>query len=307
MRDETLHDPHRRGLLKCMGWAGTGLVFTLNGGAFAATTLQTPGASQAFSFVQISDTHIGFSKPANPDVTATLRETMAKIRALPTAPDLILHTGDITHLATEAQFAQAQDLLSELKIPMVFVPGEHDIVNGSDSGPFRARFAKDGKGDGWFSFDLNGVHFVALVNVIQFVDSGQGALAAAQLAWLKDDLAGVSDSTPIVVMSHFPLWPLYPQWGWATRDGAEALSLLRRFGSVTALNGHIHQVQTFAEGAIRFHAARSTAFPQPAPGVGLGPGPLVTPADKLRDFIGYREVSVALGDGPLAVADRALG
>lgn len=307
----------RRKALQCLGWAGTGALYTLSGGVAASLTLDQalakpygrstkPAAVKPFSFVQISDTHIGFSKPANPDPIATLRETIVKIKALPSQPDFLVHTGDITHLAKPDQFEQAQQLLSEIGLPIHFVPGEHDMVDGNDPRPYMARFAPQAKGDGWYSFDAQGVHFIALVNVVQLGSKGMGTLGTDQLAWLKADLAGLSSSTPIVVFSHFPLWALFPDWGWGTEDGNTALALLKRFGSVTALNGHIHQVQRRVEGHMSFHAARSTAYPQPAPGVGPGPGPLVVPPEQLRSNIGVSSLRFAATDTPIAILDATL-
>jgi len=307
------HDPTRRRALQCLSWAGTGALFTMSGGLASSImverALAAPVNTQSvtpFSFVQISDSHIGFSKAANKDVIATLNETIGKIKALPTQPDFIIHTGDITHLATPAQFDTAHQLLSELNLPVFYVPGEHDIVDGNNPGPYTDRFAPNAKGDGWYSFDIKGVHFVALVNVLQFVDSGLGRLGPEQLAWLKADLAPLPASTPIVLMSHFPLWPLYTQWGWGTSDGDEALALVKRFGSVTALNGHIHQIQQHVEGRVVFHAARSTAYPQPAPGVGLGPGPLVVPADQLRRYVGLTSLEVHANSASIPLIDTTL-
>lgn len=311
-RDETVTD--RRGALSCMGWAGAGTWFALSGGltsvlpsdtASAATTGKAV-ANRPLNFVQISDTHVGFSKPANPDPVATLKETIARIRALPAVPDFIVHTGDVTHLATPAQFDLAKQLLGELAAPVFFVPGEHDIANGNDPRPFVAAFGKDTVGDGWFSFDLRGVHVVGLVNVVRFGDQGQGTLGRDQLDWLKADLAGLSSSIPIVVLSHFPLWGLWPAWGWGTADAAEAFTYLARFGSVTALNGHVHQIQRKLEGKVQFHAARSTAYPQPAPGVGPGPGPLLVPADQLRTAVGFSSVEIVRADTAAAINDKAL-
>ncbi|MBA4163117.1 MAG: metallophosphoesterase [Erythrobacter sp.] len=308
----------RRGMLECMGWAGTGTLFALAGGIDASLTLDqalaaTPGraATEAlpvkpFSFLQISDTHIGFKKEANPDVVGTLKETIDKVRQLVVQPDFIVHTGDITHLATPEQFDTAEQLLSELNLPIHFVPGEHDIVDGTDPRAFLDRFGKGAKGDGWYSFDANGAHFIALVNVVHLADRGMGSLGADQLAWLKDDVASLSASTPIVLLSHFPLWPLFPDWGWGTSDGAQALALLKRFASVTALNGHVHQIQQKTEGRMVFHTARSTAYPQPAPGVGPGPGPLVVPPAELRSAIGISNMLVRQSASPLAIIDRTL-
>ncbi|MFM9936132.1 MAG: metallophosphoesterase family protein [Novosphingobium sp.] len=304
---------NRRGMLQCMGWAGTGALFALQGGtAFArplhraASGIAAGSTVKPFSFLQISDTHVGFSKAANPDPLVTLRETIARVKALPHQPDLIVHTGDISHLAKPEQFDTAKGLLSELNLPIYFVPGEHDILDGTDPRPFLEHFGQGSQGNGWYSFDTNGVHFVALVNVVQLGDKGMGTLGAEQLTWLRRDLAHLSASTPIVVLSHFPLWALYPDWGWGTADAAEALTMLRRFGSVTALNGHIHQIQQKVEGHVRFHSARSTAYPQPAPGVGPGPGPLFVPAEQLRAHIGLTTVSVSQSPGPIAIVDTAL-
>jgi len=265
-----------------------------------------PAKAKPFSFIQISDTHVGFSKPANPDPIATLKETIGRIRALPVQPDFAVHTGDLTHLAKPEQFDLAQQLLSGLNMPVHFIPGEHDVVDGNDLRPFAARFMPGGTGDGWYSFDAKGTHFVALINVLHLGDKGMGTLGAEQIAWLKDDLAGLSSSTPIVLLSHFPLWGLYPEWGWGTQDAAPVMALLERFGSVTALNGHIHQIQRRVEGHVSFHAGRSTAYPQPAPGVGPGPGPLVVPSDQLRSAIGFSSLDIRTVDAPIAVTDTQL-
>ncbi|MES2019694.1 MAG: metallophosphoesterase [Pseudomonadota bacterium] len=308
----------RRGMLECMGWAGTGTLFALAGGITGSLTLDqaiaaTPKAGDTavsavkpFSFLQISDTHIGFKKAANPDVIGTLKETIAKVRALAVQPDFIVHTGDITHLATPEQFDTAQQLLAELNMPVHFVPGEHDIVDGTNPQPYLDRFGKGTKGEGWYSFDVNGAHFIALVNVIRLADKGMGSLGDDQLGWLKDDVASLSASTPIVVLSHFPLWPLFPEWGWGTSDGMQALALLKRFTSVTALNGHIHQIQQKTEGGMVFHAGRSTAYPQPSPGVGPGPGPLLVPPADLRSAIGISSLAVRQSSSPLAIIDQTL-
>lgn len=319
MADHHLDKPiNRRGLLECMGWAGTGTLFALGGGIASSVTLDQALAATAgfgkvkaspvkpFSFLQISDTHVGFKKAANPDVIGTLKETIAKVRALAVQPDFIVHTGDITHLATPEQFDTAQQLLAELNLPIHFIPGEHDIADGTNPQPFLDRYGKGTKGNGWYSFDANGVHFVALVNVVHLADKGMGSLGSDQLAWLKDDVAHLSASTPIVVLSHFPLWPLFPEWGWGTADGTQALALLKRFASVTALNGHIHQIQQKTEGHMVFHAGRSTAYPQPAPGVGPGPGPLLVPAEQLRSAIGISSLEVKRSSSPLAIIDQTL-
>lgn len=297
-------DPGRRGALKCLAWAGTGVVWTLAGG-IASSALVTDAA--ALSFVQISDSHIGFTKPANPDPLGTLRETIAKIRALPAPPAFVLHTGDIAHLAKPEQFDAAQQAFADIGVPIWFTPGEHDIVDGTNPQLYIDRFVgKQAKGDGWYSFDVGGAHFIALVNVVRLGDQGQGTLGPDQIAWLKDDVAHLASSTPIVVFAHFPIWALCPQWGWGTADGMAAMEALRRFASVTVLNGHIHQIQQRVEGEMTFHTARSTAYPQPAPGQGPGPGPLMAPAEQLRNYIGLTSVSVRRGRGLLALTDTPL-
>lgn len=307
-RDEVLP---RRGALKCLAWGGTGLLWTVAGGLPGAVTFATAEAAAyrkppALSFVQISDSHIGFKKPANPDPLATLRETIARIKALPVQPSFVLHTGDITHLASPEQFDLAQQVLGELNLPIHFVPGEHDILDGTDPRPYLGRFGQGTQGEGWYSFDAGGVHFIGLVNVVRLGDHGMGTLGDAQIAWLKDDVTPLASSTPIVVFSHFPMWALYPGWGWGTQDALSALAPLQRFGSLTVLNGHIHQIQQKIEGDMVFHTARSTAYPQPAPGVGAGPGPLALPAEQLRSAIGLTSVRRVERAGPLAVTDSIL-
>jgi 3',5'-cyclic AMP phosphodiesterase CpdA len=299
----------RRGMLKCMGWAGTGALFTLAGGVAHATSLDAAlgaPATKGLRFVQISDSHIGFDKAANPDVHATFREAVAKVKALPARPDFILHTGDITHLSRDQEFADADAILSEAGLPVFYTPGEHDMLDEGAGKAFLARYGKGTMGAGWQSFDAGGVHFVALVNVANLQPGGMGHLGADQLAWLEQDLAGKSASTPIVVFAHMPLWTVYAEWGWGTDDSAAALALLRRFGSVTILNGHIHQLVQKVEGSITFHTARSTAYPQPAPGAAPSPGPLVVPAGQLHGLLGIRTLSLVRGSAPIALTDTPL-
>lgn len=296
---------NRRDALKCLGF-GAGTIFTLSGGVFSAFDLADAAEITGTPlFVQISDTHIGFNKPANPDVVATLNKSIDMINALPKPPVLALHTGDVTQLSKAAEFESAQQLLSRMKVgEMHVVPGEHDVIDGPGT-EFLARFGKPSAGKGYYSFDAHGVHFVALVNVMNFKPNGLGALGDDQMAWLKDDLAGRSASQPIVLFAHMPLWTIYEPWGWGTSEGEQIASLLRRFGSVTVLNGHIHQIVQKVEGNITFHTARSTAFPQPAAGNGPGPGPLAVPADQLPGMLGIttlvsRKKSLALTDTTLA-------
>jgi len=319
-----IHDDHnhdgidRRGFLECMAWAGTGVIWMMSGGI-----LKSYGMSQMidkasgnlkkglvmpksdFSFVQISDSHIGFNKAANPDVTGTLQAAIAKINAMPTAPKFILHTGDLSHLAQADEFDTLEQTLKSAKTDKIFyVPGEHDLTDNGKL--YLERYGKGTKGDGWYSFDSNGVHFIGLVNAMVQVDGGLGLLGTAQLKWLEDDLRGISNSTPIVVFAHIPLWAVYPQWGWGTKDSEQALALLRRFGSVSVLNGHIHQTIQKVEGNITFHTAMSTAFPQPSPGSAPSPGPMKVPAEKLRSVLGLTDVNYLEHNHTLAITDSPL-
>ena len=303
---------NRRSVLKCVAtWAGTGVMWGLVGGvprAFAASATGKREAELAgadtFTFVQISDSHIGFKKPVNPDPTKTLQAAIEKANAM--QPSFVLHTGDITHLSKPAEFDLAEQMLKGLNAPVHYVPGEHDALDETGGKAYLERFGKGTKGNGWYSFDDRGVHFVALVNVFDFVPGHEAKLGDEQLEWLEDDLKAVSASTPIVVFTHIPLWSLYQPWGWGTEDGARAIAYLRRFGSVTVLQGHIHQVIQKVEGNITFHTANGTAFPQPKPGAAKSPGPLVVPAEKLRSFLGLTSVSAIEGGHTLALSDKTL-
>jgi len=298
----------RRDFLSCMAWTGTGLVWTLAGGVPRSRSLGPRTAEAAedgsWSFVQISDTHIGFKGGANPDALGTFQAALARIKAMDPKPAFLIHTGDITHAQKPGAFDTVTEALKGVGGERTFyVPGENDVF--ADGGTeYLGRFA--GGGRGWQSFDYRGVHFVGLVNVLDFKAGKLGSLGADQLEWLERDVAPLGSSTPIVVYAHVPLWAVYPQWGWVTDDGAQALSYLRRFGSVTVLNGHIHQILQKVEGGVTFHTARSTAFPQPAPGAGPGPGPMTVPAGELRGMLGVREVRYVPGREPLAVVDTTL-
>jgi 3',5'-cyclic AMP phosphodiesterase CpdA len=311
VRDHESDRVDRREFLKCMAWAGTGLVWTVGGGLLSSQTLsQVAGtaAPSGFSFVQISDSHIGFGKdPYKKSVTATLQEAVARINALPRRPDFLIHTGDLTHLSTPQEFDTVAEILKGVKVDRIFyVPGEHDVIG--DGSEYLKRFGHGTKGEGWYSFDHRGVHFVGLVNVAsQGTDQGLGVLGNDQLEWLQADLVDRSASTPVVVFGHVPLWAVYPKWGWGTEDCQQALSHLKRFGAVTVLNGHIHQIAQKVEGNMTFHTARSTGFPQPAPGQAPAPGPLKNvPAEKLRTMLGLTSVNYVTGQGPLAVVDATL-
>ena len=298
-------DIDRRGFLKCMQWAGTGVIWSMAAGIPTSKLLAADaGSPEGFSFVQISDSHIGFNKPANTDVTATLQAAIDKINALPRQPDFLIHTGDLTHLAKAAEFDTLDEAMKSLLQRQVFyVPGEHDIA-GDDGKLYLERFGRGSSGLGWQSFDHKGTHFVGLNNAAQL--EGLGRIGPEQLDWLRKDLAPLGSSTPIVVFAHIPLWTVYPEWGWATQDSAAALALLKRFGSVTVLNGHIHQVLQKVEGNITFHTALSTAFPQPVPGTAPAPGPLKVPAVRLRQVLGITGVLSVPGGGRLALVDSAL-
>jgi len=301
----------RRHFLHCMAWVGTGAVWTLSSGTLTGAPLglghrgsRKAHAAGGLRFAQISDTHIGFDKPANTDVTATLRTAVARLAAEPDPPAFVLHTGDLTHLSKPGEFDTVQQLLSELSVPVFYVPGEHDVLD--DGMGYLNRFGKGTQGAGWHSFDQNGVHFIGLVNVVNLKAGGLGVLGQAQLEWLEKDVKRLPSSTPIVVFAHIPLWSVYPEWGWGTDDSALALSYLKRFGSVSVLNGHIHQVMQKVEGNVAFHTARSTAFPQPTPGSAPSPGPMKVADDKLRSLLGIRNVTFRRGDQRLAVIDTPL-
>jgi amicyanin len=290
-----------------MAWAGTGMLWNVSGGVATSAELGTHHhAIGGFSFIQISDSHIGFSKDANKDVTATLQESINKINALEKVPELLIHTGDLSHLSKPSEFDTLDQILKSAKTGQTFfVPGEHDLL--TDSGkPYLERYGKNTKGAGWYSFDHKGVHFVGLVNVADLKPGGLGVLGTEQLEWLEKDVRGLSASTPVVVFAHIPLWTVYPEWGWGTDDGAKALASLKRFGSVTVLNGHIHQTMQKIEGNVSFHTARSTAFPQPAPGSAPSPGPMKVSDDRLRDVLGITHVSYVMGQSPLAIVDSSL-
>ncbi len=300
-------NPSRRGALQCLAFGGAGTLFTLSGGILTPVALAQDAMKKASGiplFLQISDTHIGFNKQANPDVAGTLKQTIELVNAMKTRPALTIHTGDITHLSRAADFDTANQLMIDLRAgELHIVPGEHDVTDGTGTEYF-ARFGKASDNRGYYSFDHQGVHFIGLVNVMNFKPNGLGAFGADQLAWLKDDLAARSSSTPIVVFAHMPMWTILESWGWGTGDAEEALSYLRRFGSVTVLNGHIHQIIQKVEGNITFHTARSTAYPQPEAGIGDGPGPLTVPADRLKHMLGI--TSIRLLRHHLSLSDTSL-
>jgi|SRR5579871_136303 len=308
--ENALADPGRREAMKCLSWAGAGVLWTISGGVASsvlATGAQAQPRAGSLDFVQISDTHVGFDKAANPDTLGTMREAVAKIKALPVQPSFAIHTGDITHLSKPDEFDTADQILKGLNIPVFFTPGEHDTLDEGNGKVFLDRYGKGTWGTGWRSFDAAGVHFLGLVNTVGLNADGQGRLGPEQIAWIEKNVAHLSSSTPVVVYAHMPLFDAYVPWGWGTVDAAAALAPLRRFGSVTVLNGHIHQVITKTEGNITFHTTRSTAYPQAAAGTpGAGPGPLKVPADQLRSVLGIRDIARKQGHGPLTLVDQTL-
>ena len=306
-RDENVLS--RRSLLKCAAWSGAGVIWVMQGGVPKALDLIGSAAAavpaKGLSFVQISDSHIGFNKEPNPTPQATLQSAIEQIRALPNNPAFVVHTGDVTHLSKAQEFDDAARIIEGVGRTVHYVPGEHDVI-GDDGAAFFAQF--NGRADRrWHSFDYEGTHFVALVNVLDLQAGGLGRLGAEQLEWLERDLKGRTASTPVVVLAHMPLWALYPQWGWGTDDAAQALGYLKRFGSVTVLNGHVHQVMQKVEGNVQFHTARSTAFPQPAPGTAAGPGPMRVPADTVRSMLGVSSVVLRPHTRELAISETVLG
>ena len=301
----------RRGMLQCMAWVGTGLIWGISGGvATSRAFAEAPGKKSNLSFAQISDSHLGFSRDPNKDVAGTLERTVARINALPEPPAFVLHTGDLTHLAKPEEFDACAEILKGVKAEKVFfVPGEHDF-DGTGNQEYLKRYGKGTNGLGWYSFDHHGVHFIGLVNVGNSKsgsgDGGLGVIGNEQLEWLKKDVAGLKAEAPIVVFAHVPLWAVYEKWGWGTRDAERALLILKRFGSLTVLNGHIHQVLQKVEGKVTFHTARSTAFPQSEPGKGT-PGPVRDlPAEKLKTVLGLTSISYVENRGSLAIVDSTI-
>ena len=308
--DRSTDGVDRRGFLKCMAWAGAGVLWTMKDGILQSRALGAQTHMMGdFSFVQLSDSHVGFNKGVYGNVVGTFQLAVARINALPTPPALVLHTGDLTHLSKPQEFDTVAQVMKSIRTEQsFFVPGEHDyfVDNGMQ---YKERFGKGTLGAGWHSFDYKGVHFIGLVNVANLSNgkTALGALGTEQLEWLEKDVAALGSSTPIVVFAHVPLWTVYPEWGWGTEDSAQALGYLKRFGSVSVLNGHIHQVLQKVEGNITFHTARSTAFPQPEPGKAESPGPMKNiPAEKVKAMLGLTSVKFVENGNMLAVVDSTL-
>ena len=299
---------NRRQLLRHGAWFGGAVVLAVGGGAVVSSVVADSHSAlddpNALLFAQISDSHLGFTGPANTDVTKSFAAAIDKLNALPRRPAFVMHTGDLTHLATPAQFDQVKQMMTGIKTGQTFVvPGEHDSID--DSGQkYRAAFGSGTQGDGWFSFDIQGVHVIGLVNTISLEKLGH--LGTDQIDFVRRDTAHLPADTPIVVFSHIPLFAMYPAWGWGTDDAMQVLALLRRFSSVTCLNGHVHQLFTKTEGNITFHSATTTAYPLPKPGRAAAPAPVTLPAGRLHDALGIRTVTHVRGAHHLAITDSKL-
>lgn len=306
----------RRQLARHAGWFGAAVVLTVTGGevishiaddrSSGAAAAPAPAAADAntLRFVQVSDSHIGFKGPANTDVTDSFGRAIDQVNGLGLRPNFVMHTGDLTHLSTPAQFDQVRQMLTGMRTERVFtVPGEHDSV-GDHGRAYRTTFGEGTLGDGWYSFDTHGVHFIALVNTLSLEKLGH--LGQEQIDFVRKDVAGLSSDTPIVLFSHIPLFAMFPKWGWSTDDSLQVLNLLKRFSSVTALNGHVHQLFTRTEGNVTFHSATTTAYPLPKPGMAAAPTPQVLPARQLQAALGIRTVNYREGDTSLAITDQQL-
>ena len=220
----------------------------------------------------------------------------------------MIHTGDITP-SLEGRRSSTTPSRSSRRpsSTCIYVPGEHDIIDEDSGKLYRERYGRGTKGAGWYSASTpTACTSSASSTCIDLKAGGLGNLGAEQLEWLENDVKGRSVEHPIVVFAHIPLWTVYPEWGWGTEDGARALAYLKRFGSVTVLNGHIHQVMQKVEGNVTFHTARSTAFPQPAPGTAPSPGPLKVEDAKLRSLLGVTSINFKPGEQRLAIIDTPL-
>jgi 3',5'-cyclic AMP phosphodiesterase CpdA len=298
----------RRRFLRHAAWAGAAVTVAVTGGVVTTELTRHHGSAAPrtadFTFAQISDSHLGFQGKANADVAASFQGSIDLVNSLPDRPEFVIHTGDVTHFSTVDQFDQAKQMMGSLRTGQVLVlPGEHDAVD-DDGSKYLGVFGQGTQGQGWFSFDHKGVHFVSLVNT-----TGQqvlGHLGQDQLDWLKRDVARLSAETPIVLFSHIPLFEMYTPWGWGTDDAPRALALLHRFGSVTSLNGHVHQIMSRVEGKVDFHTCAATAYPLPAPGAAPGPNPVVVPNGRLDTVIGVRDVDYRARRHRVSYVDRTL-
>jgi hypothetical protein len=283
----TDRDWTRRDLLALMGVGGVVFASGLAGCARAATSpLARP--ARDFFFLQLSDTHWGFRGPANPEADTCLRTAVSTIRASREKPAFVVFTGDLTHTTDDAKerrarMAEFRAIVSELEgTRLVFLPGEHDAA--PDRGEaYDAAFGAPNQ-----AFSHEGVSFVTLDNA----SAPGGALGDAQLDWLATEVARVPPDMPLVVFAHRPLFDLYPEWEWATKDGARALEILARHGNVTVFYGHIHQEHHTVTGRITHHSARSLIFPLPAPGAAPKRAPLPWDPKSVDHGLGHRAVFV---------------
>jgi hypothetical protein len=293
----------RRELLKLMGVGGLVHSAALAGCRPAADASTAP---EAFTFLQLSDTHWGFSGPPNPEAASTLRQAVATINASPMPLDFVVFTGDLTHTTPDAaerrrRMKEFQSIVGELKVPVRhFLPGEHD-ADQDEGAAFRELF-----GETHYSFEHKGVHFVALDNVS---DPGK-VIGPQQLDWLNADLAKAPTDAPVVVFAHRPLFELMPAWDWTTADGAEAIRMLAARPNVSLFYGHIHQEHHFKTGNIAHHAARSLVFPLPAPGSVPKKAPLPWDPVAADHGLGYRTIEESAGNAtpkehPLGVEPQA--
>ena len=269
------------------------------GAVFLSALPGYAGAANDFYFVQLSDSHWGYQGAANPDAANTLKKAVAAVNALPSQPDFVIFTGDLTHSTDDPQerrkrLAGFRDIVRELRVKDVhFIPGEHDA--SLDQGAAFQEFF----GPTHYAFDHRGIHFITLDNV-----SDPGAsIGAAQLAWLKADLAGQDKDAPIVLFTHRPLFDLAPQWDWATRDGAQAIELLMPYRNLTVFYGHIHQEHHHQTGHIAHHSAKSLIFPLPVPGSQEKRTPLPWDASMPNRGLGFREVAAERKPARLAITE----
>jgi hypothetical protein len=297
------HHIDRRDFMRLAAIAGITYASGLRAGPYGAkdaSSATKPGDD--FYFVQLSDTHWGYEGPINPDARGTLPKAIAAVNALAEAPDFIVFTGDLTHLTLNpkerrARLTQVREQLAGLKVREIHVlPGEHDA--SADHGEaFQEIF-----GPTHYAFDHKGIHFVALDNV----SDPNGAIGDEQLAWFAGVLETLPKDQPLVVLTHRPLFDLYPAWGWATADGARAVELMMPFRNATVFYGHIHQENTHMTGHIGHHAAKSLIFPMPAPGSQPDHKPLPwDPAHPYRG-LGWRDVEAELDAARFAIEEHPI-
>jgi hypothetical protein len=292
-----MKDPvDRRTFMKIAGTSiGVGALFHVapllgasSGGRRIAALLgkKNGEAPTPFSFVQLSDTHVGFSGPPNPLGTQAFEKAVDIINGLRERPDLVLFTGDLTHDSENPgehadRMRLFQKIAGGLKVPLVkLVPGEHDA--GLDGG----KLFRDAFGESHYSFDHRGVHFIALDNV----SLARPNVGPEQIAWLKKDLARFPTTAPIVVFTHRPLFDLRPDWEWFTGDGDEVMNALAPYENVTVLYGHIHREHTHTEGHATHVAARSLIFAFPDPEAGVPKKPIPFDAQKPFQNLGLRVI-----------------